>query len=86
MILGKSIEGSLNDPFYLVKPQGEKTEENILYNKINQNKGKKIYNLKVNSSVKRSVIMRKLNGLEKYKKNKINVISSLNLEFDLHSD
>ena len=42
--------------------------------------------MKSNSSVKRNIIMKKLNGLEKYKKNKINIINSLNLDFDLHSD
>ena len=86
MILGKSIEGSVNGQFYLHKYEGEKIEDNILYTKINQNKKKKIYNLKSNSSVKRNIIMKKLNGLEKYKKNKINIINSLNLDFDLHSD
>ena len=86
MILGKSIEGSVNGQFYLHKYEGEKIEDNILYTKINQNKKKKIYNLKSNSSVKKNIIMKKLNGLEKYKKNKINIINSLNLDFDLHSD
>ncbi len=86
MILGKSIEGSLDGQFYLPKPEGEKTDDNIIYNKINQNKVKKVYNLKSNSSVKRSNIMKKLNGLEKYNRNKINIINSLNLDFDLHSD
>ena len=86
MILGKSIEGSLDGQFYLPKPEGEKTDDNIIYNKINQNKVKKVYKLKSNSSVKRSNIMKKLNGLEKYNRNKINIINSLNLDFDLHSD